>query len=274
MTLRAGWARLCRAQRHLRERWFAERQIILREGDRVRALRLRSEFQMVAASLLVVGSLWSAWASIGYLSEHTRMTLAESEADRLRTAYDQVLDEISQQHSRVLDITQDLEHYRSYLLTLLEQNQNLRRDLRTFASQLDGTDGESQRTAAAEAALRGQLEGMAQELVGVSQRNETLQSDVAQLKSRLDGEDERARFAAARAALDRRIARLQEDAQGALGRNQELERLLTAKQQLVDQAQAARRQAVQDRDQMSAKLTDAEQRLQTMAQAHEEALNR
>ena len=46
---------------------------------------------------------------------------------------DESFDEVSRQHSKVLDITQDLEHYRSYLLTLLEQNQNLRRDLRKFA---------------------------------------------------------------------------------------------------------------------------------------------
>jgi murein DD-endopeptidase MepM/ murein hydrolase activator NlpD len=274
MTFRAGWARFRRVERTLRNRWFPERQIILRERDRVRAVRLRPDFQIAVAAILLVGSLWSAWASVGYVANRASMAFAEAEADRLRTAYDQVIDEVSQQHSKVLDITQDLEHYRSYLLTLLEQNQNLRHDLRSFANQLDSADGETQRTAAAEQALRGQLEGMARDLVGVSQRNELMQSDVAQLRVRLDGEDERARFAAARAALDRRMARLEEDASGAFGRTQELERALTARQQLVDQAQGGRRQAVQERDQMAAKLADAEQRMQAMAEVHEQALSR
>ena len=272
MTVRAGWARVRRTGRALRNRWFAERQIIVRQGEHVSALRLRSDVQMVAAVALGFGLVWAGWASVGYLSNRASTALAEAEAERLRTAYEQVIEEVTQQHSKVLDITQDLEHYRSYLLTLLEQNQAMRRDLRSFASQLDGSDPEAQRTAAAEQALRGQLEGMAQELVGVSNRNETLLSDVAQLKLRLDGEDERARFAAARAAFDRRMARLQEDASGALGRTQELERLVTAKQQLVDQAQAARRQAIQERDQAAAKLADAEQRMQAMAHTHEQAL--
>jgi murein DD-endopeptidase MepM/ murein hydrolase activator NlpD len=274
MTFRAGWARLRRTERELRKRWFPERQIILREADRVRAVRLRPDFQIAVAATAAAAILWSGWASVGYVADRASLFLAEAEADRLRTAYDQVIDEVTQQHSNVLDITQDLEHYRSYLLTLLEQNQNLRHDLLAFASQLDGSDPESQRTAAAEQALRGQLEGMARDLVGVSHRNDALQSDVAQLKLRLDGADERARFAAARAALDRRMARLQEDASGAVGRTLELERLLTAKQQLVDEAQTARRQAIQDRDQTAAKLTDAEQRMLAMAQANEESLNR
>lgn len=274
MTIRAGWARLRHTGRTLRERWFAERQVILRQGDRISALRLRSDFQMATAAALMIGALWSGWASFGYVANRETTALAEAEADRLRTAYDQVIDEVTQQHSKVLDITQDLESYRSYLLALLEQNRNLRHDLSSFASQLDGGDSETQRTAAAEKALRGQLEGMAQDLVGVSHRNEVMLSDVTQLKLKLDGEDERARFAAARAALDRRLARLQEDASGALGRSQELERLLVTKQQMVDQAQVARRQAVQERDQAVAKLADAEQRIQAMAQSHEEALNR
>jgi murein DD-endopeptidase MepM/ murein hydrolase activator NlpD len=116
---------------------------------------------------------------------------------------------------------------------------------------------------------------MARELVGVGSRNERLQSDVSELRLKLlDGEDERGRFAAARAALDRRMARLEQDASGALNHTQELERALTARQQLVDQAQAGRRQAVQDRDQIAAKLAEAEARLQAMAQSHEEALTR
>src|SRR5271156_2512337 len=144
MTVRAGWARLRRIERALRKRWFPERQIILREGDRVRALRVRPDLQMAVAAAMAVGMLWSAWASVGYVADRAGLAFAEAEAERLRTAYDQVIDEVTQQHSNVLDITQDLEHYRSYLLTLLQQNQNLRHDLRAFASQLDGSDPEAQ----------------------------------------------------------------------------------------------------------------------------------
>jgi murein DD-endopeptidase MepM/ murein hydrolase activator NlpD len=274
MTLRAGWARLRQHERALRGRWFPERQIIVRERERARALRLHPGFQITLAAALAAGTLWSATATVGYLVNWGSATLANAEADRLRAAYGQLIDDVSQQHSTVLDITQDLEHYRSYLLTLLEQNGNLRRDLRSFANQVEGAEGERQRSAAAEQALRGQLEDLARDLVGVNHRNELLQSDVSQLRRTVEGDDERARFATARAALDRRMARLEEDATGAASRTQELERALTARQQLVDQAQSARRQAIQERDQLGAKLSDAEQRLQTMAEAHEQALSR
>jgi murein DD-endopeptidase MepM/ murein hydrolase activator NlpD len=274
MTVRAGWARLLRHGRGLQERWFPERQIILRERDRAQALRLRPGVQIMLAAALAAGTLWSAGATVGYLVNWGSAMVAEAEADRLRAAYGQLIEEVSQQHSKVLDITQNLEHYRSYLLTLLEQNGNLRRDLRSFANQVDSAEGETQRNAAAEQALRGQLEDLARDLVGVSHRNEILQSDVSELRRALEGDDERARFAAARAALDRRMARLEQDATGAVTRTQELERLLVAKQQLVDQAQSARRQTIQERDQLSAKLSDAEQRVQTMAKDHDQALAR
>ncbi len=275
MTARAALARFVTAERAFRERWFPERQIIVREATRARALRLSPTVQMTAAAALLVGSLWSAGATVGYVATQTSAALSHAENQRLRAGYGDLIDEVSRQHSNVLDITQDLEHYRSYLLTLLDQNQNLRRDLRIFASALDGADGENQRADAAEQALKGQLEGMARELVGVSSRNERMQSDVSELRVKLvDGEDERARFAAARAALDRRMSRLEQDASGAHDHTQELERALTARQQLVDQAQAARRTAVQDREQIAARLAEAEARLQTMAQAHEEALTR
>jgi murein DD-endopeptidase MepM/ murein hydrolase activator NlpD len=275
MTGRAVLARVKVAERVVRERWFPERQIIVREGARARALRLSPTLQMTAAAALLVGTLWSAGATIGYVANEASTAFSQAENQRLRAAYGDLIDEVSRQHSKVLDITQDLEHYRSYLLTLLDQNQNLRRDLRNFASALDGAEGESQRADAAEQALKGQLEGMANELAGVSNRNERLQSDVSEMRVKLlDGEDERARFAAARAAIDRRMARLEQDASGAQNRTQELERALTARQQLVDQAQAARRTAVQDRDQIAAKLADAEARLQAMAQSHEQALTK
>ena len=79
MTLRAGWARFRRIERTLRNRWFPERQIILRERDSIRALRLRPDFQIAVAAVLVVGGLWSAWASVGYLANRASMAFAEAE---------------------------------------------------------------------------------------------------------------------------------------------------------------------------------------------------
>jgi murein DD-endopeptidase MepM/ murein hydrolase activator NlpD len=274
MTVLIGRARLRRHARALRERWFPERQIILREPDRAHALRLSPRFQITLAAALALGALWSAGVTVGYLVDWGSAARAVAEAGRLRAAYGDLIDDVAQQNSKVLDVTQDLEHYRSYLLTLLEQNGNLRRDLRSFADHVAGADGEIQRDAAAEQALRGQLADLARDLGGVGRRNELLQSDVEALRRSLEGGDQRARVAAARASLDHRMARLEQDASGAATRTQELERALIAKQQLVDEAQSARRQAIRERDQLSLKLNDAEQRLRAAAREHDQALAR
>src|SRR5579871_1456881 len=139
MTFHAGWVRACRRGRALQEHWFPPRQIVVREADRAIAVNLRPGFQIAVAAALAVGIVWSAGATVGYLVNWGGAALAHAETDRLRAGYGQLIDEVSRQHSKVLDITQDLEHYRSYLLTLLEQNGN----------QAEGTEGEPQRTVAA-----------------------------------------------------------------------------------------------------------------------------
>ena len=266
MTFLAGWARARRQAHALQVRWFPPRQIVVRQADQAIAINLRPHFQIAVACVLALGVVWSAGATVGYLVNWHGAVLARAETDHLRAGYGQLIDEVSRQHSTVLDIAQDLEHDRSYLLTLLEQ----KRDPAGASSQ--GADGETERTAAAEQALRGQLDDLGRDLVGLNRRNEVLGADVSELRHAVEGEDEPARFAAARTVLDRRLARLEEDASGAASRTQELERTLGAKQQLVDEAQSARRQAVHERDALSAKLADAEQRIKSMTHAQDQAL--
>ncbi|HUA55540.1 MAG TPA: peptidoglycan DD-metalloendopeptidase family protein [Candidatus Sulfotelmatobacter sp.] len=276
MTLRAGWARASRRARVLQQRWFPPRQIVVREADRAIALSLRPGFQMTVAAALAVGIVWSAGATVGYLVNWGGAALARAETDRLRAGYGQLIDEVSRQHSKVLDITQDLEHDRSYLLALLDQVTHPWRATpssgHSAATQAQGADGDAQRTAAAEQAVRGQLDDLARDLVGVNRRNQTLETDLSELRQAVDGENDPERFEAARDILERRMTRLEQDANGAATRTRELERTLTDKQQLVDEAQTARRQAIRERDEMGAKLADAEKHIKSMAQAHDQTL--
>src|SRR5262249_41868500 len=121
MTARPGWARAVERLRRLQERWFPARQIVVRQADRAIALNVRPGFQIAVAALLAIGVVWSAGATVGYLVNSGGAALARAETEKLRAGYAQLIDEVSRQHSKVLDITQDLEHDRSHLVTLLDQ---------------------------------------------------------------------------------------------------------------------------------------------------------
>jgi murein DD-endopeptidase MepM/ murein hydrolase activator NlpD len=275
MSPGAQWKRFADRLAVAKERWFPERQIILRERDRLHALKLTSNLQTVVAAAVAGGILWSLYASAGYLVNSSLLTRSESEIERTRVAYHELIDEVAAQHSKVLGITRDLEYYRSYLLTMVEQNETLQLDVRSFASQLETAEAEKGRVAAAESALRGQLREVARELSGVSDRNENLQVDVTHMRSRLaSSEDEQARFAAVRAALDRRLTKLEQDLTSAQNKASELEKTAGNKQQLLDQAQAARRTAMAERDQLAQKAAEAEKSMKAMTVAHEQAISR
>lgn len=275
MSAGGQWHRLRERAAAAKARWFPERQIILRERDRLHALRLAPDLQLGVAGLAMLGLLWCAYASIGYLVTETMLARSQDEIEKTRIAYHELIDEVAAQHSKVLGITRDLEHYRSYLLTMVEQNETLQLDVRSFATQLESVEAERNRVADTEIALRGQLHVMERELAGVSDRNENLQIDVGNMRSRIAAsEDERARFAAVRAALDRRLSKLEQDLNGSQTRIGELERAAVARQQAVDQAVAARRLAISERDAAVQKAADAERSMKTMAATHQQALQK
>ncbi len=257
----------------LMRRWFPVRQIVIREGASVRALTLSTRLQagIVAggAALLLIGAV----SGVGYGYQSYKIGKKNAEIERTRIAYHELIEEVSSQHQKFLSITKDLNYYRTYLLTLIEQNEGLRNDLASIHNRLEDSESERQRYASAEDALRRQLHNLESELTNLSERNDLLQTDVTVMRSRIvSTEDERRRAAAARAAIDRNIARLEGELLSAQNRALELEKILVQKQQVVDQAQASRRQALAEREAAVEKATQAEKQLVSLAQQQQQAL--
>ncbi|MFY8105863.1 MAG: peptidoglycan DD-metalloendopeptidase family protein, partial [Elstera sp.] len=100
-----------------------------------------------------------------------------------------------------------------------------------------------------------------------------LQTDVTVMRTRIvSTDDERRRAAAARASIDRNIARLEGELSSAQNRAIELEKILVQKQQVVDQAQTVRRQAVAERDSAVEKAAQVEAKMAALAQQQQQAL--
>ncbi len=269
--------------RRKRLEWFPERQLVLRERDRVRALTLSTNLQVGVVAVATVLAIWLTASSGAYVYHVAKVSRKNAEIERTRIAYHELIEEVSSQHDKVMEITRDLDHYRTYLQTLVAQNDALRQDMRQLSNQMAAVgvasatppEGEAQRLRAAEEALLGQLREMEREIASVNERNDLLQVDVNGMRTRIaSSDDERRRFAAARSAIDRRIGRLEHDLTAAQTRVIELERGLASKQQLVDQSQQARRLAHAEREDALQRLAQLEKTMKQQEEQHQLALTK
>ncbi len=261
---------------HLHEkmqRWFPTRQLVIREGSTVRAVTLSTSLQASLAAVALVLMTWAVAGTAGYSYQAYKVDKKNGEIERTRIAYHELIEEVSSQHQKFMSITKDLNYYRTYLLTLIEQNEGLRNDLASIHDRLEDSETERERYANAEDALRKQLHGLESELTNLSERNDLLQTDVTVMRTRIvSTDDERRRAAAARASIDRNIARLEGELSSAQNRSIELEKILVQKQQVVDQAQTVRRQAIAERDSAVEKAAQIEAKMATLTQQQQQAL--
>ena len=264
-------AALREAAARLRQRWFPDRLLILRTGDRMRSLKLTSAQQLGLAGCAIIGGLWTLGATIDAFYHRGVLIAKESEIARTRQSYHELVDEVASQNGKVQAITKDLEVYRSYLLAVVEQNQSLQRDVQAFGSEVRDTARAPARPADA---LRGQLEKVEKDITQLSERNDLLGDDVELMRQRLAASaSERERFAEARAVLDQRVSKLEHDRDDARNRASELETQLAAKQDEVAKANAARGAADAEREKVAAELGGAQQRITALIAQHQASLN-
>jgi murein DD-endopeptidase MepM/ murein hydrolase activator NlpD len=83
----SAWTSLPQRAGDLHRRWFPERQIILRQHDSVKAIRLAPGIQLLAACAFLIGALWTAGATGAYLSSLIAVADVRWENDQLRIGY-------------------------------------------------------------------------------------------------------------------------------------------------------------------------------------------
>lgn len=104
-----------------RQRWFPERQIVLRQGDWVSALTLSSRAQTLGAGLLAGAGMMGLATVAAFLWQRHEAAVAQDAAAGARQAYVELLDEVSGQHGKMRGLVGELERSRAELLALLER---------------------------------------------------------------------------------------------------------------------------------------------------------
>jgi murein DD-endopeptidase MepM/ murein hydrolase activator NlpD len=126
---------LSRAQKVL-QRFFPERQLIVRSGERMRTLRLSTNRQAVLASIGIVLGSWVLLSSSLVMSHSERIRAKNVEIKDARVGYEQLLAQVSIYKERVAELTKDLDDNYKQSLALVDKESDV---LTQKAQRLDGT---------------------------------------------------------------------------------------------------------------------------------------
>ncbi|MDX2224133.1 MAG: peptidoglycan DD-metalloendopeptidase family protein [Rhodospirillaceae bacterium] len=153
---------LSRLQKHL-QRFFPERQLIVRSGERMRTLRLSTNRQAVMATMLAIGFGWTLLSS-SLVMNHTEMIRDKNtEIKDARMGYEQLLAQVSIYKGRVAELTADLESSYAASLAVVDKESEL---LKQKAQQLaEQTQAQGQGKAAAKPNLVSRIKTKAKEAI-------------------------------------------------------------------------------------------------------------
>ncbi|MGE4064872.1 MAG: peptidoglycan DD-metalloendopeptidase family protein [Rhodospirillaceae bacterium] len=115
---------LSRAQKIL-QRFFPERQLIVRSGERMRTLRLSTNRQAVLVTVGIILGAWTLLSSGLAMNHGERIRAKNTEIKDARVGYEQLLAQVSIYKERVADLTSDLEDNYKKSLTLAESEVEL-----------------------------------------------------------------------------------------------------------------------------------------------------
>ena len=132
---------LSRFQKSL-QRFFPERQLIVRSGERMRSLRLSTNRQAFMAAIAAVLGGWTLLSS-SLVMNHTEVIRAKNtEITDARMGYEQLLAQVSIYKERVADLVGDLEsNYRQSVVVVDKEAELLKQKAATLAQATPAKQG-------------------------------------------------------------------------------------------------------------------------------------
>jgi murein DD-endopeptidase MepM/ murein hydrolase activator NlpD len=169
----------------LYHRLFPERQIHLRTQSRIRFFRIPQSLQATCAASLVVFSAWVGYTTYSYVQHDEIVVAKDSQIADARKAYDDLLSEVGAYQRRFAELTRELEDNHNLMLSLVERNATLQKNLTTVERRLRDTETDREAVASARENLRGKLSTLEQELHALSNNNYSLRDNLSTVETDL-----------------------------------------------------------------------------------------
>jgi len=206
------------------DRFFPERELMLRSEGRVSFVTLSKRFQLstVAVALVFVG--WSAFASVSYVFYGQFLDSKDNQVANARLAYRSLLSQVTSYQRKFSSITNDLESNHSMMLELVEKNASLQQNLKTVSAKLKHTEQERESVLAVRQNLREKLANSEGEVRSLNSQNFALKDNLGTIEADLQaalGERNEALFNGTRMRrqikdLDSRLVELESSEQNAV----------------------------------------------------------
>ncbi|MDG2244059.1 MAG: peptidoglycan DD-metalloendopeptidase family protein [Rhodospirillaceae bacterium] len=119
------------------QRFFPERQIILRTEEHMHTLRLTTMRQVIAASLFIVVGSWLLVSSSLVVSHGDRIRAKNIEVKDAKSGYEQLLAQLTVYKRRIDEITEELDENNELMVSLVDRQVSLfelKTPQETFAS--------------------------------------------------------------------------------------------------------------------------------------------
>jgi murein DD-endopeptidase MepM/ murein hydrolase activator NlpD len=129
---------LGRLEKYLK-RFFPERQLIVRSGERMRTLRLSTHRQAVLAALAFIVGCWTLLSSSLVMNHTESIRAKNTEIKDARMGYEQLLAQVSIYKERVVELTKDLDASYTQSMLLVEKESQF---LKQKAQQLSQAQGQ------------------------------------------------------------------------------------------------------------------------------------
>ncbi|MBI5121487.1 MAG: peptidoglycan DD-metalloendopeptidase family protein [Rhodospirillales bacterium] len=159
------------------ERWFPERQFLLRKGGDVRCLTLTRNHQIFAACGALVIGLWLATATVFSLGFGAMMAVKSHELSVMEIDRSALKAEVEDLKRQVAGLSGDLDHREAKVKRLAEDNVLLSRQLADTRSTLERAEDDLSKGAKAREDLTAQMRGLQGELASALGNAQLVQTD-------------------------------------------------------------------------------------------------
>ncbi|GIK96726.1 MAG: hypothetical protein BroJett029_09350 [Alphaproteobacteria bacterium] len=246
-------------------RWYRPREILVRSDGRVRYLVLSTNRQIAATAAVGAVALGLGATALGWTIAEYRLQLRTQDVETARTAYVELLAEVSQYYDEFSALARDLEANEQALLAIIG-GQNGSVDVHAIEEQLARSRETRAEGLAGSASLKGKLDLFASDLRAVVSRNEQLAQNIALLQAQLSAAEEEKRAGLEqqdelRAQLDEAERALAE----ADARNAGLDAALADLEERLAEAEEARVAALADGSELRVQIASLEEDLSVAA---------
>ncbi len=125
--------------RRFLDRAFPERQIHLRTKGRIRFFRIPQLVQVFVSLVMIASAGWVSYSTFSYIKHDTIIGAKNSQIADARQAYDDLLSDVNSYQRRFVELTRELEDNHNLMLSLVERNATLQRNLSTVEKRLENT---------------------------------------------------------------------------------------------------------------------------------------